>query len=96
MDMFNKGVIKWAGGSIFLSRPFKVLKPNSEHGHLVVELSTLNKSVVVLTFKMVSVSQVRLHLHPGAWLASLDLEVAYWQVPILPRLRRSWRFRRGL
>ena len=37
---------------------------------------------------MLSVSQVRLALRPGDWLVSLDLESAYWHVPVHPRFGR--------
>lgn len=37
---------------------------------------------------MVTLSQVCLHLQPGAWLVPLDLKDAYWQVPIHHRYRK--------
>ncbi|XP_076030869.1 uncharacterized protein LOC143019053 [Oratosquilla oratoria] len=44
---------------------------------------------------MVSVAQVRSVLREGDWLASLDLQDAYWHVPIHPRFRRFLAFQVG-
>ena len=42
---------------------------------------------------MLTLAQVRLHLQKG--LASLDLKVAYWHVPIAPRYRKFLTFQVG-
>lgn len=52
--------------------------------HLVVDLSCLNHFVDPYQFPMLMVAYVHLALHPSAWFATLNLESAYWHVPIAP------------
>lgn len=93
-DMLEKGVVEPVTGRVFLSRLFTVPK-KSRSLRLVMDLSALNKFLKPLRFKMVSVAQVRSVLREGVWLASLDLQDAYWHVPIHPRYRRYLAFQVG-
>ena len=83
-----------ASGKVFLSRLFTVPK-KSGGTRLVMDLSALNKFLKPLHFKMVTVAQVRSALRKGDWLASLDLQDAYWHVPINRRFRRFLAFQVG-
>ena len=65
-----------------------VPKRDSDRLRLVIDLSRLNRFIMCCHFRMLSVAQVRLALRPGAWMVSLDLESAYWHVPVHPRFRR--------
>lgn len=94
-DMLERGVVEPATGRVFLSRLFTVPKKDTGKTRLVMDLSALNKFLTPLRFKMVSVAQVRSVLREGVWLASLDLQDAYWHVPIHPRFRRFLAFQVG-
>ena len=94
-DMLEKGVVEKAFGKVFLSRLFTVPKKSSDKTRLVMDLSSLNKFLKPQHFKMVTVAQVRATLSKGDWLASLDLQDAYWHVPIHARYRRFLAFQVG-
>ena len=47
-----------------------------------IDLSHLNRSVLVSHFHMETQQTVLQSLHPGDWLVSLDLQDAYLQVPV--------------
>lgn len=51
---------------------------------VVFDRSALDRLVTACLFQMVTVSQVRLHITPGMWMASLDLNKAYRHIPIHP------------
>ncbi|XP_076052207.1 uncharacterized protein LOC143031779 [Oratosquilla oratoria] len=93
--MVEKGVVEKAHGKVFLSRLFTVPKKNSDKTRLVMDLSALNKFLKPQHFKMVTVAQVRATLSKEDWLASLDLQDAYWHVPIHTRFRRFLAFQVG-
>lgn len=84
-EMLAKGVVVWARGRVFLSRMFTVPKKERKKTRLILDLSALNKFLKLRHFKMGTVTQVRSALRERDWLASLDLQDAYWHVPIHPR-----------
>jgi len=60
----------------------------------VVNLRPLNKFVRTIHFKMESIDYVKHLLHPGEFMATIDLKVVYFSIPIHPTdqkyLRLSW------
>ena len=58
----------------------------------MIDLSRLNRSVRVSHFHMETQQLVLQSLHPGDWMASLDLRDAYLQVPVHPESRCYLRF----
>ena len=58
----------------------------------VIDLSRLNRSVLVSHFHMETQQTVLQSLRPGDWLISLDLQDAYLQVPVHPSSRQYLRF----
>lgn len=75
----------------FYSRLFLVPKKD---GSLrpIIDLSALNSFLEVPSFKMETVSSIRLSIQPGDWAVSLDLSDAYFHVPIHPSSRKYLRF----
>ena len=94
-EMLEKKVIERTSGKVFLSRLFTVPKKGSDRTRLVMDLSSLNKYIKHVPFKMVTVAQVRTTLCRGDWLASIDLKDAYWHIPIHPRFRKFLAFQVG-
>ena len=94
-EMLEKKVIERTSGKVFLSRLFTVPKKGSDRTRLVMDLSSLNKYIEHVPFKMVTVAQVRTTLCRGDWLASIDLKDAYWHIPIHPRFRKFLAFQVG-
>ena len=75
----------------FYSRLFVVWK-TSGSWRPVIDLSTLNLFVDVSHFRMETIQSVLLSVRQGDWMASIDLEEAYLQVPVHPDSRRFLRF----
>ena len=75
----------------FYSRLFVVPKANGGW-RPVIDLSSLNHWVMKTKFKMETPSTVLAALHKNDWMFSIDLQDAYFQVPIHPDSRRYLRF----
>ena len=58
----------------------------------VLDLSTLNKFLEHKPFRMETAMSIRESMHPGDWVASIDLKDAYFHILIHPRDRRWLRF----
>ena len=58
----------------------------------VIDLSHLNRFVDVSHFQMETIQSVLLSVRQGDWMASIDLQEAYLQVPIHPSSRHLLRF----
>ena len=58
----------------------------------MIDLSSLNLSVLKTSFKMETLQSVLLSVQRGDWMVSLDLKDAYLQVPIHPDSRKYLRF----
>lgn len=71
----------------FCCEKFTVPKQNSTTLLLVVDVSHLNHFIAPYWFHMLTVAQVHLCCHLGAWFMTLNLEKAHWCVPITPRYR---------
>jgi hypothetical protein len=75
----------------FYSRLFTV--PKASGGlRPVIDLSTLNKFLLIPKFKMDTSESIRKTLLRGDWTTSLDLKDAYFHIPVHPSSRRYMRF----
>ena len=90
-DLCAKGAIEPAPPSPgYYSRLF--VTPKVTGGwRPVIDLSRLNRSVLVSHFHMETQQTVLQSLRPGDWLVSLDLKDAYLQVPVHQSSRRYLR-----
>ena len=86
-DLQEKGAVEPAPSSPgCYSRLF--VSPKITVGwRLVIDLSRLNRSVLVSHFHMETAQSVLQFLCPGDWMVSLDLQDAYLQVPVHPSSR---------
>ena len=91
-DLQGKGVVELAPSSRgYYSRLF--VTPKVTGGwRPVIDLSRLNRSVLVSHFHMETVQSVLHSLRPGDWMVSLDLQDAYLQVPVHPSSQHYLRF----
>ena len=91
-DLRKKGAVEPApSGPGYYSRLF--VTPKITGGwRPVIDLSRLNRSVLVSRFHMETASSVLRSFRPGDWMVSLDLQDAYLQVPVHPSSRRYLRF----
>ena len=78
-------------GPGFYSRLFCVPKKTGDW-RPVLDLSPLNQYVKRISFKMETLSDLRLTIQPGDWATSIDLKDAYFHVTIHPSRRRFLRF----
>ncbi|MEL7079321.1 MAG: reverse transcriptase domain-containing protein [Cyanobacteria bacterium J06582_2] len=78
----------WRG---FYNRLFVVPKQEKEW-RPVLDVSRLNKYVILTKFKMESPTSVLQSIRPFDWMSSIDLTDAYFHVPIHPRSKRFLRF----
>ena len=58
----------------------------------VIDLSFLNRFMDVSHFRMETIQSILLSVRQGDWMASIDLQEAYLQVPVHPESRRFLRF----
>ncbi|VDH94414.1 Hypothetical predicted protein [Mytilus galloprovincialis] len=70
----------------FYSRLFLVPKKTGGM-RPVIDLSILNKFLIVPHFKMETNRSIRASILPGMWTTSLDLSDAYFHIPIFPNLQ---------
>lgn len=75
----------------FYSRMFVVPKRNGKW-RPIIDLSPLNRYVKCDHFKMETAASVMGAVTPGQWMTSVDLEDAYFHIPIHQRSRRFLRF----
>ena len=75
----------------FYNRLFLVPKPNNKW-RPILDLSQLNVFLQTSTFKMETPETIRVSLHQGEWVTSLDFSDAYFHIPIHPRSRKYLRF----
>ncbi len=79
------------GSPGFYSHLFIVPKKNGKL-RPVLDLSALNRSVLIERFKMETASTIRSAIRPGDWAVSIDLQDAYLHVPIRRSSRKYLRF----
>ena len=78
-------------GPGFYSRIFVV--PKSSGGwRPVIDLSALNRYLVIPSFSMETAESIRSALPVASWVASLDLKDAYFHIPIHPAHRKYLRY----
>ncbi len=75
----------------FYSRYFIVPKKDGEL-HPILDLRLLNRSVMRLKFKMLTVKQVVSQNRSEDWFVMIDLKNAYFHVSIIPSHRKFLRF----
>ena len=93
LEMIEKGAVEQAQDSSpgFYSRVFVVPK-TSGGWRPVIDLSALNKFLVVPKFSMETAESIRLAMPLEAWVVSLDLKDAYFHIPIHKMYRKYLRF----
>ena len=72
---------------IFISNIFLRPKPDGKW-RMIIDLSELNKFLTKHHFKMEHLEVASQMLFPGAWMASIDLQEAYYAIPIHPDDRK--------
>ena len=75
----------------FYNRLFLVPKPGNKW-RPILNLSQLNLFLKTNTFKMQTPETIRVSLHKGEWVTSLDFSDAYFHIPIYPRSRKDLGF----
>jgi len=93
-DLLSKGAVEPVEDTLspgFYSRLFFVPKKTGG-ARPIIDLSTLNETLVVPKFKMETVSSIRQGLVIGRYVFSLDLKDAYFHIPIHPSSRKFLRF----
>ena len=75
----------------FYSRLFLVPKPGNRW-RPVIDLSHLNQFLDIRTFRMETPESIRASLRVGEWVTSIDLQDAYFHIPIHPRYHKYLRF----
>ena len=78
----------------FWGHVFLTPKPDGSW-RLILDLSRLNEFIVLPRFQLLQLKDVLSMIRPGDWMASIDLEKAYWHVPMAPEARRFLQFRVG-
>ena len=90
-----KGAVEPASPSPgYYSRMFVVTK-TSGGWRPIIDLPTLNLSVVVSKFRMETAQSVLRSVRRGDWMVSVDLKDACLQIPIHPQSRKFLRFTAG-
>jgi hypothetical protein len=92
--MLQKGAIETVpfASPGFCSTFFLVPKKDTDKMRPVINLKALNKFVKCPTFKMHSAQSIIRMIRRGNWLASIDLQDAYFHVPMHPRHHKFLRF----
>ena len=91
--MLTKGVVEVTTPEQyqFLSNIF--VRPNPENKHrMILNLKELNKCVRFLHFKMENLKDIKHLLQKGDFLIKIDLQDAFWSVPVSRASRKLMRF----
>ena len=82
-DWINKGYVRevFTPTPLFFSRMFTVPKKN-QRLRPVIDLSILNKMLIIPKFKMESVARITKSITSPMWGTTTDLEDAYFKVPV--------------
>ena len=89
-DLLDKGVVK-KSYSQYASPAFLVPKPNGGH-RMVVDYRLLNKKVVFDAFPMPTVEHAFANFHNAKIFSVLDLNSAYYQIPLSSKSRKATAF----
>jgi len=76
----------------FYSRLFLVPKKGGGGWRPVIDLSALNKFLIIPHFKMETFRSIIHALQPNEWVCSIDLQDAYFHIAVHPRFRKFLRF----
>ena len=76
----------------FYSRLFMVPKRGTSKWRPVIDLSTLNKYIIIPKFKMETAELIRDSLQQHEWTTSIDLQDAYFHAPLNAKFRKYFRF----
>ena len=93
-DLLQKGaveVVHTPESLGFYSRLFLVPNPGNRW-RPVIDLSSLNKFLAILKFKMETPESIRASLRKGEWVTSIDLTDAYQHIPIHTQSQKYLRF----
>lgn len=94
LTLLNKGAIEEVENPLtpgFYSVIFLRAKKNGEM-RPIIDLSHMNSLIHTPTFKMESSQTIRANLSKGQWAASIDLEDAYFHIPVRKSFRKYLRF----
>ena len=93
LSLVEKGAVKLVPlpSPGFYSHVFVVMKASGSW-RPIIDLSTLNLRAVKSPFKMETLQSVLLSVRRGDWMVSLDVQVAYLQVPVHPDSHKFLRF----
>ena len=91
--MLTKGVVEVTTPEQdqFLSNVFVRPKPENKH-RMILNLKELNKCVRFLHFKMENLKDIKHLLQKGDFLIKIDLQDAFWSVPVSRASRKLMRF----
>ena len=94
MAMLDKQAIRpvYDGSPGFYSRLFMVPKKGTNKWRPVIDLSALNRYASVPHFKMETSEVIRASLASQEWTTSIDLQDAYFHLPIHQKFRKYFRF----
>ena len=87
-DLFKRGVISRTSNLKFQGRLFQVPKKNSDKRRTILDLSILNTFIVCKSFKMTTFKDLKAIIPEGSWAATLDMQDAYWHIPVKPYFRQ--------
>ena len=66
---------------------------SDDQWRLILDLSSLNNFIATPSFQMSNLAEAQKLIHKDDWMCTLDLEKAYWHVPIHPQSRKFLCFR---
>jgi hypothetical protein len=89
-DLLEKGVVK-KSFSQYASPAFLVPKPQGRY-RMVIDYRLLNKKVVFDAFPMPSVEHAFANFHGAKVFSNLDLNSAYYQIPLSAKSRKETAF----
>ena len=95
--LFTKGVIienTTSEPGEFISTVFVRMKKDGTH-MMILNLKQLNEHVAYHHFKMDTIQTALKLMHPGCFMASVDLKDAYYSVPVAKEDRKFLRFQWG-
>ena len=94
-DLLAAGAVEETSSLLFQGPLFSVPKKNSTKRRVILDLSTLNQSILCPSFRMTTIQEVRRVLPQGVFATSIDLKDAYWHIPIHPYYRKFLGFAIG-
>ena len=91
--LLSRGIIRriLSPQHLFFSRLFLVSKKGGSQ-RLVIDLSRLNVHLIVPTFRMESVWSIAAGITEGLWGCTVDLEDAFYNVPLAPLFHKYFAF----